>query len=593
MLPGNIEAIQYDDYPIIFIHGHSGNQDVEDTWLPMANQVNGLYGYSYYGKIWEKSKLPKPLPKKSIFIFGFYRDSEVEIFSGSKGKIGGIPLTKGSVPSVVGTELTIGFVGWPPASGWYKTRDVDYKDDYFDSNRVSYAERLSAAVDAVLNATHSDRVILVTHSMGGLVARSYIRWLGGEKRVFKLLTVAAPNHGIADDNRAAMEMIWNAHASDQAGGEYLEMSARSSFGGKSYTTWLNDDWVKFCTEKGVRYATVAGNKNPYPIISIGKNSDGVIDRDSVFLEGAEFNGLTPACHIKNFGLPFVAVLPDDQSVADSTYTKEIIKRWIFQDEVHIGAVGDNSLTLFQSPFGRSLLFQYAAAPDPVVVHVNILDLLGNSLIDYWTPGFSAPQNSGMHHILFDTQNWPVGGYIGNIEMYDMNGRMFSKQTKLARSSAPDLGPGPKLTFAQSPMLDTFSSSADFLVASNIATAWTAYKLDGGKYTDYSAANSNLHLKDLAVGLPVIYFTGTSGRRDEMPIIYRWMVNPPTTNVVRGRTFSIDEVVTGSELVRTDGAVVVNPGVKVRFLSKREVRLLPGFIAKKGSYFQAGVTQNFR
>ena len=303
MLPGNIEAIQYDDYPIIFIHGHSGNQDVEDTWLPMANQVNGLYGYSYYGKIWGKSKLPKPLPKKSIFIFGFYRDSEVEIFSGSKGKIGGIPLTKGSVPSVVGTELTIGFVGWPPATGWYKTRDVDYKDDYFDSNRVSYAERLSAAVDAVLNATHSDRVILVTHSMGGLVARSYIRWLGGEKRVFKLLTVAAPNHGIADDNRAAMEMISNAHSSDEAGGEYLEMSARSSFNGKSYAAWLNDGWAKFCTEKGVRYATVAGNKDPYPLIDIGINSDGVIDRDSVFLEGAEFNGLTPASHIKNFGLP--------------------------------------------------------------------------------------------------------------------------------------------------------------------------------------------------------------------------------------------------------------------------------------------------
>lgn len=41
------------------------------------------------------------------------------------------------------------------------------------------------------------------------------------------------------------------------------MSTRTNFKGKSYTGWLNDGWEQYCTTSAVRYATIAGNNNPF------------------------------------------------------------------------------------------------------------------------------------------------------------------------------------------------------------------------------------------------------------------------------------------------------------------------------------------
>jgi len=57
-----------------------------------------------------------------------------------------------------------------------------------------FAEQLDARIEALLAETGADRVVLVTHSMGGLVARAYLRRYGAG-RVARLIALAAPNAG--------------------------------------------------------------------------------------------------------------------------------------------------------------------------------------------------------------------------------------------------------------------------------------------------------------------------------------------------------------------------------------------------------------
>jgi len=60
-----------------------------------------------------------------------------------------------------------------------------------------FAEQLDAKIEAICVATGAARLALVTHSMGGLVARAYLRRFGGA-RIRCLVTVGAPHHGSVD-----------------------------------------------------------------------------------------------------------------------------------------------------------------------------------------------------------------------------------------------------------------------------------------------------------------------------------------------------------------------------------------------------------
>jgi triacylglycerol lipase len=56
------------------------------------------------------------------------------------------------------------------------------------------AEQLDRRIEALLAETGAERVTLVTHSMGGLASRAYLRRRGGA-RVAGLITLAAPHNG--------------------------------------------------------------------------------------------------------------------------------------------------------------------------------------------------------------------------------------------------------------------------------------------------------------------------------------------------------------------------------------------------------------
>src|SRR5262249_34888300 len=69
---------------------------------------------------------------------------------------------------------------------------INYGPPYADIER--FAAQLAAKVDAVCAATGAASVVLVGHSMGGLVARAYVRRFGAA-RVSRIVTIGTPHHG--------------------------------------------------------------------------------------------------------------------------------------------------------------------------------------------------------------------------------------------------------------------------------------------------------------------------------------------------------------------------------------------------------------
>ncbi len=67
-------------------------------------------------------------------------------------------------------------------------------DQPFWEDIEAMAERLHARIEAVLVATGETRVTLVAHSMGGLIARAYVR-RHGTARLKALVTIGTPHHG--------------------------------------------------------------------------------------------------------------------------------------------------------------------------------------------------------------------------------------------------------------------------------------------------------------------------------------------------------------------------------------------------------------
>ena len=71
-----------------------------------------------------------------------------------------------------------------------------YGTTYFSFQSVAVsAEKLSRTVAAVRARENADRVDLVGHSLGGVVARAYIEKLGGAAHVGRLITIGSPHRG--------------------------------------------------------------------------------------------------------------------------------------------------------------------------------------------------------------------------------------------------------------------------------------------------------------------------------------------------------------------------------------------------------------
>ncbi|MEK6860672.1 MAG: alpha/beta hydrolase [Nanoarchaeota archaeon] len=254
-------------YPVIFLHGHSFNDgdSPEYSLDAFTNLQLALFGDKYR-------------------IGGVFRPSD-QYSSMNQGEWGKVKF-----------PITV------KATYYYNVYSSEGKIINAPSNQESidaYAQRLKTVVDLVKYRTGRNKVNIVAHSMGGLVARDYIKNYGGDSSVNKLIMVGTPNHGIygqVDDFCAVLG----------ANTECAQMKADNQF-----ISNLNSGTE---TYGNVEYYTIAGSG----CILSGIDGDGISRVESVQLSGAtnvKVSGRCEGWHNRDFHSNLL-----DSSKYPQTYT---------------------------------------------------------------------------------------------------------------------------------------------------------------------------------------------------------------------------------------------------------------------------------
>lgn len=80
------------------------------------------------------------------------------------------------------------------ADGWTSEELATWSYRYTQSNAVT-AEQMAVEVDSILAATGATKVDIISHSMGALSARYYVRNLGGADKVDAWVSLGGTNYG--------------------------------------------------------------------------------------------------------------------------------------------------------------------------------------------------------------------------------------------------------------------------------------------------------------------------------------------------------------------------------------------------------------
>jgi triacylglycerol lipase len=83
--------------------------------------------------------------------------------------------------------------------GWTKAQLNNWTYTTSQSN-VTTAKEVSTKVTEILKSTGASKIDLITHSMGALSTRYYIKNLGGESKVEDWVSLGGPNHGTETAN---------------------------------------------------------------------------------------------------------------------------------------------------------------------------------------------------------------------------------------------------------------------------------------------------------------------------------------------------------------------------------------------------------
>lgn len=227
------------NYPIIFVHGHS-----------VVNEQISTYSINAFNEF--QSKLDSE---------GLYRDMGIILPNSDSSSFQEGEWGRLSLPISVRTTYYIGNLD---SSGTFiQTEETERSIN-------EYGVRLGKVVDVVLHHTGKKKVIIIAHSMGGLVSRSYIKNYGGDIKVDKLIEIGSPNHGIYGYIGGLCENPFHGHS----GQECDDMQYGSTF-----IQNLNNGNEAYGSTK---YYTIAGSCENVG----GYYDDEVIRVDSVKLNGA-------------------------------------------------------------------------------------------------------------------------------------------------------------------------------------------------------------------------------------------------------------------------------------------------------------------
>ncbi len=233
------------NYPIIFVHGHSFNEGVSSE-LSMDSF----------------SEMARELEKEGYIDAGyFYRRYYNEDSQKSLGKVNSTILVEATyyIDTLLGEETS--FV-------------VNSKWETIST----YSSRLSEIILNVKHMTGKDKVIIVAHSMGGLVTREYIRNYGYES-LDKIIFVGTPHHGV-DGFILSYCPIFGAEI------ECSEMNKSSKFISDLNSAPLPDIPI-------------------YNIVGLGcyiegSDGDGIVKNSSAYLEGTENIFINGECNGVDF-----------------------------------------------------------------------------------------------------------------------------------------------------------------------------------------------------------------------------------------------------------------------------------------------------
>lgn len=198
----------------------------------------------------------------------------------------GIAKKKGVIDN--NTNMSVCPDGWPKAV----SVRAEYYFDYNKNKGIeAYAVELQRAVDLVTNCTNAEQVIIIGHSMGGLVARKYMIDYGDEK-VHKLITLATPHHGFNNFTDAELVMKVLDIFTGRGVVEVRQMKPHSDFLNK--LNLADKDYRDKIVSIGTY--TVGNDTSKIFDLSFLSGSDVVVRLDSTKLEGTKHYQIRGCSH---------------------------------------------------------------------------------------------------------------------------------------------------------------------------------------------------------------------------------------------------------------------------------------------------------
>jgi triacylglycerol lipase len=147
-------------------------------------------------------------------------------------------------------------VGRFKADGYTDAELVNWSYNSSQSNKTT-AQLIAQKVDSIMRATGATRVDIISHSMGALSARYYVRNLGGDGKVDALVTLGGANHG----TNTAFFCAQPSCIEMRPGSSFLAAlnSTTDAFGSPRYAAWWSACDEVISPQKSAAFTAVTAN----------------------------------------------------------------------------------------------------------------------------------------------------------------------------------------------------------------------------------------------------------------------------------------------------------------------------------------------